>query len=405
MQTQKKETKELENYIADLPVFPPFYSQPASLGDGSYVKNEENARCHIGCHSNDEKIPTTHQSDEQTQPGRCEEPTATTASSEEVESRAHAHFDDTGSSAVENHHDGGDDQKRQESRVSKRKTRKNRKRKDRLDGRPSQALSAYNFFFRDERRRILSWLGTATGNVSSLSSTMKTSNDAGRASSPCARTTGPENTKDPSQSEAAAVAEVKIVEEVLSYDVDAFDTATEASGKSCSYSDVTILDPDDNSKVEDSVDSLSSHNNNDKAFATNSGEQLPAMMPRGRPRRPNNCKSQSATSLSSHNNNDNNNDDDDDDDGKAVATASGKQQPAKRPRGRPRGPNYRERVIPHRKISFRQLAQIVGRRWKERDPETAAEYDHHAKLDRARYDAEMSEWTRKAAPSSPPSEE
>jgi hypothetical protein len=44
---------------------------------------------------------------------------------------------------------------------------------------------------------------------------------------------------------------------------------------------------------------------------------------------------------------------------------------------------------PHGKISFEKMAQVIGRRWKQIDPDRLAEYKKHANIDLKRYKKEM----------------
>lgn len=54
------------------------------------------------------------------------------------------------------------------------------------------------------------------------------------------------------------------------------------------------------------------------------------------------------------------------------------------------GPSSRKRKRqPHGKISFEKMAQVIGRRWKQIDPDRLAEYKKHANTDLKRYKKEM----------------
>jgi hypothetical protein len=49
----------------------------------------------------------------------------------------------------------------------------------------------------------------------------------------------------------------------------------------------------------------------------------------------------------------------------------------------------KRRRPPHGKISFEKMAQVIGRRWKQIDPDRLAEYKKHASTDMKRYKKEM----------------
>lgn len=67
---------------------------------------------------------------------------------------------------------------------------------------------------------------------------------------------------------------------------------------------------------------------------------------------------------------------------------------AKRKRGRPRGPKYRQRRPRHGQISFHDLAKNIGAKWKSLSPENVVKYNNMASRDRLRYDKEVSEYHR-----------
>jgi len=68
---------------------------------------------------------------------------------------------------------------------------------------------------------------------------------------------------------------------------------------------------------------------------------------------------------------------------------------SKTPSGRPRGANYKPRVTPHRKMSFKQMGKTISERWKNLDPRTKEIYISRAENEKKTYDNKKTKYLEK----------